>query len=305
MSEESKEKSAPNQTIGGTQIVYLHLSDIFKTKPEPLDKDAIINEIKTHIGLKKGKMYIIKLNGSYCKYFRIKENTFSQEDFKDGGTFDDKGFLNLIPGTATPTVNNKANDGEVVDDDEGEVVEKKPVVEQEPVVEQDPENKLEDEQILVLLDENGEEEVQDNADVVQADDAEEMNQANKDILVLLNPQDGTTTTAKSQMNQAAAEVEKTVENIEKEYNKSKQLLEQNLKKKQTDHQTKTQERLKKRTKTNNQNLIKKLNEAVKVDDKKTIQKSLTEVNKRDIKGEEKEKAVKAANDKLEHLQHLN
>ena len=179
MSEESKEKSAPNQTVGGTQIVYLHLSDIFKTKPKSLNKKTIINEIKTHIGLKKGKMYIIKLNGSYCKYFRIKENTFSQEDFKDGGTFDDKGFLNLIPGTATPTVTNEANDGEVKAND-GEVKAEQQEQEQQEQEQQNPENTPKDKNLLVLLDEDGEAEEEEQEEATE----------DKNLLVLLKSKEG-------------------------------------------------------------------------------------------------------------------
>jgi len=82
------------KTIGGTEILNLHLSDIFKDKKK-LTRKNLINKII--IGAKQlagpKKMVKIQLNGSWCKYFIINKGTFKKNDISKYGTLDEKGLF--------------------------------------------------------------------------------------------------------------------------------------------------------------------------------------------------------------------
>ena len=94
-----EQKDTKERAVGGSEIIKLHLSDVFKTKPDPINKVSILNGIleygKKIIGDKKAILKI-KLNGSYCQFFRISPNTYKQEDMDGGGTLNEKGVLNFL-----------------------------------------------------------------------------------------------------------------------------------------------------------------------------------------------------------------
>ena len=141
MSEKEPKDDNVDKTATGTRIVNLHLSDIFKTKEDferVTGKEKLISEIiekGKNISDNKDKMIKIKLNGSYCKYFRINPDTFKQNDeaFSDKGTLDETGVFVFTGDTELP---------------EGEASSKK--VDTKKVDSNDPKNV--DSKILVLLD---------------------------------------------------------------------------------------------------------------------------------------------------------
>lgn len=163
MSEKEEKDSNEDKSIAGTQIINLHLSDIFKNIKEYTEnvqdkKKGLIAKIisKAKTIAEKDQMIKIKLNGSYCKYFRIGADEFTQNDaaFKDGdvelGTLDERGVFIFSSDTTVPTLikQNDETDGEKGEQtaEDGNVK----AVEQEQ-----PENTPEDKKLLVLLDEDG------------------------------------------------------------------------------------------------------------------------------------------------------
>ena len=118
MSEKEEKDGNEDKSIAGTQIINLHLSDIFKNIKEYTDigqdkkKKGLIAKIisKAKTIAEKDQMIKIKLNGSYCKYFRIGADEFTQNDaaFKDGdvelGTLDERGVFIFSSGTKAPVI---------------------------------------------------------------------------------------------------------------------------------------------------------------------------------------------------------
>jgi len=151
MSEKEPKDDNVDKTATGTRIVNLHLSDIFKTKEDferVTGKEKLISEIiekGKNISDNKDKMIKIKLNGSYCKYFRINPDTFKQNDeaFSDKGTLDETGVFVFTGDTELPKgeASSKKVDTKKVDTKK---------VDTKKVDSNDPKNV--DSKILVLLD---------------------------------------------------------------------------------------------------------------------------------------------------------
>ena len=120
MSEKEEKDSNEDKSIAGTQIINLHLSDIFKNIQEyntfknsnVEEKKGLIAKIisKAKTIAEKDQMIKIKLNGSYCKYFRIGADEFTQNDaaFKaennELGTLDERGVFIFSSDTTVPTL---------------------------------------------------------------------------------------------------------------------------------------------------------------------------------------------------------
>ena len=126
MPEKEEKYSNEDKSIAGTQIINLHLSDIFKNiqdytsiKKAEIKKGLIAKIIKKGSEIaEKDQMIKIKLNGSYCKYFRIGADEFTQNDaaFKAGdvelGTLDERGVFIFSSGTTAPVISSYDSEGE-------------------------------------------------------------------------------------------------------------------------------------------------------------------------------------------------
>ena len=187
MSEKESKDDNVDKTAVGTQTVNLHLSDIFKndgdyTKIKGKDinvtKKNLINkiiEVSGKIEDNKDKMVKIKLNGSYCKYFRISVDQFTQNDeaFDNKGTLDEKGVFVFTGNTEASAIAAEAAPAEA---------EAAPAEEEAAPAEEEA-APAENEKILVLLDNKEAPAAPAEAPAAPAE-AE-----NEQILVLLNNQD--------------------------------------------------------------------------------------------------------------------